>query len=102
MVPIAILYAIPEDAANEIAYLYKRNYPISWIEMGEEPDGHYTVPEDYAALYIQFAAALHKADPKLKLGGPVFTGQNEDIQTWPDANGNTSWTGRFQFSMEKL
>jgi len=25
----------------------------------------------------------------------VFTGQNEDIQTWPDSNGNRSWTGRF-------
>src|ERR1700719_2125323 len=31
MVPIAMLYSTPEDAANEIAYLYKRHYPISWI-----------------------------------------------------------------------
>jgi F5/8 type C domain len=95
MIPIAMLYSTPEDAASELAYLERRGYPISYVEMGEEPDGHYTVPEDYAALYVQFAAALHRADPKLKLGGPVFTGQNEDIQTWPDANGNSSWTARF-------
>jgi hypothetical protein len=95
MIPIAMLYSTPEDAAAELKYLGLRGYPVSYVEMGEEPDGHYTVPEDYAALYIQFAAALHKVDPKLKLGGPVFTGQNEDIQTWPDMNGNTSWTGRF-------
>ena len=63
--------------------------------MGEEPDGHYMVPEDYAALYIQFAAALHKVDSALKLGGPIFTGQNKDIETWADARGRTSWTGRF-------
>ena len=95
MIPIAMLYSTPEDAAAELKYLLLRGYRVSHVEMGEEPDGHYTVPEDYAALYIQFAAALHKVDPKLKLGGPVFTGQNEDIQTWPDANGNTSWTSRF-------
>jgi len=43
----------------------------------------------------QFAAALHKLDPKLKLGGPIFTGVNKDIESWPDAQGKTSWTRRF-------
>jgi hypothetical protein len=95
MIPIAMLYSTPEDAVAELKYLEARGYPISYVEMGEEPDGHYTVPEDYAELYLQFAAALHKLDPRLKLGGPIFTGQNEDIQTWADADGNVSWTNRF-------
>jgi hypothetical protein len=34
-------------------------------------------------------------DPKLKLGGPIFEGVNEDIHVWPDAQGRTSWMGRF-------
>jgi len=95
MVPIAMLYGTPEDSVAEIAYLEKRAYPISYVEMGEEPDGHYTLPEDYAALYIQWAVALHKFDPGLKLGGPIFTGENKDIESWPDAQGRTSWTRRF-------
>ena len=95
MIPIAMLYGTPEDSVAQISYIEKRGYPISYIEMGEEPDGHYTPPEDDAALYIQWATALHRLDPKLKLGGPVFTGQNTDIETWPDANGEASWTKRF-------
>jgi F5/8 type C domain len=95
MIPIAMIYSTPEDSAAEIAYIEKRGYPIAYVEMGEEPDGHYTPPEDYAALYIQWAAALHKVDPKLKLGGPIFTGVNQDIEVWPDAQGQTSWTKRF-------
>lgn len=95
MIPIAMVYANPDDAAAELAYLTKRGYPISYMEMGEEPDGEFMLPEDYAALYLQFATALHKVDPKLKLGGPVFTGVNEDIKVWPDAQGRTSWMGRF-------
>jgi hypothetical protein len=75
--------------------LLKRRYPISYVEMGEEPDGQYTLPEDYAALYLQWATAIHKVDPKLKLGGPAFQGVTEDIQVWPDAQGRTSWLGRF-------
>jgi hypothetical protein len=63
--------------------------------MGEEPDGQFMLPEDYAALYVQFADALHKVDPALNLGGPVFTGQNEDIIVWPDTQGRVSWTRRF-------
>jgi hypothetical protein len=95
MIPIAMIYNTPEDAAAEMTYLEKRGYPISYVEMGEEPDGHYTPPEDYAELYVQFAAALHRVDPNLKLGGPIFTGENKDIETWPDAEGRTSWTQRF-------
>ena len=95
MIPVTMLYGTPEDAAAQIAYIEKRGYPIGYIEMGEEPDGKHAMPEDYAALYLQWATALHKVDPKLKLGGPIFEGVNEDIRLWPDAQGRTSWMGRF-------
>ena len=95
MIPISLLYGTPEDAAAQMAYLKKRGYPISYVEMGEEPDGQYMLPEDYSALYLQFATAMHDVEPSLKLGGPVFEGVNEDIKVWPDAQGRTSWLGRF-------
>lgn len=94
-IPIAMLYGTPEDSVAQIAYIEKRGYPIAYIEMGEEPDGQYMVPEDYAALYLQWATALHRLDPKLKLGGPVFEGVTADILTWRDAKGQNSWFGRF-------
>ena len=95
MIPIAMIYSTPEDGAAELAYLKKRGYPVSYVEMGEEPDGAYMLPEDYAVLYVEFAAGLLKVDPQLKLGGPIFTGVNEDVRVWPDSAGKTSWLGRF-------
>ena len=95
MIPVAMLYDTPENAVAEIQYIEKRGYPISFVEMGEEPDGKHTLPEDYAALYLQWATALHKVDPKLKLGGPIFEGVNKDIEVWANAEGKTSWMGRF-------
>jgi hypothetical protein len=95
MIPVTMLYGTPEDSAAQIAYIEKRGYPISYVEMGEEPDGKHTMPEDYAALYLQWATALHRVDPKLKLGGPIFEGVDEDITLWPDAQGRISWMGRF-------
>ncbi len=90
-----MLYSTPEDAAAQMTYIKKRGYPVSYIEMGEEPDGQYMLPEDYATLYLQFATALHRVDPNFKLGGPVFEGVTDDIKVWPDARGRTSWLGRF-------
>jgi hypothetical protein len=95
MIPVTMLYGTPDDSAAQIAYLKKRGYPIAWIEMGEEPDGKHMLPEDYGALYLQWAKAIHKVDPALKLGGPVFEGINEDIKVWPDDQGRTSWMARF-------
>jgi hypothetical protein len=95
MLPVTMLYGTPDDAAAQIAYIEKRGYNLSYVEMGEEPDGKHAMPEDYGALYIQWATAIHKIDPKLKLGGPVFEGVNEDITVWPDAAGKISWMGRF-------
>ena len=95
LIPVTMLYGTPEDSAAQIAYIEKRGYPIAGIEMGEEPDGKHILPEDYAALYLQWASALHKVDPKLKLGGPIFEGVNKDITVWPDAQGRVSWMGRF-------
>ena len=95
MIPVTMLYGTPDDSAAQIAYIKKRGYPIGWIEMGEEPDGKHLLPEDYGAFYLQWATAIHKVDPSLKLGGPVFEGMNEDLKVWPDAQGKTSWLGRF-------
>jgi len=95
MIPVAMLYGTPEDSAAEISYVEKRGYPISYIEMGEEADGQYMLPEDYAALYVQWATALHRVDARLKLGGPVFEGVTEDIKAWRDGRGRDSWFGRF-------
>ena len=95
MVPVSMLYGTPDDAAAQIAYIKKRGYSLAYVEMGEEPDGKHATPEDYGALYIQFADAIHKLVPEAKLGGPIFEGVNEDITLWPDAQGRTSWMGRF-------
>ncbi|MGI8770467.1 MAG: discoidin domain-containing protein [Acidobacteriaceae bacterium] len=95
MMPIAMIYDTPDNAAAEIRYLEAHHYPISYVEMGEEADGQYMQPEDYGTLYLQYAAALRRVDPNLKLGGPSFEGVNQDIEVWPDAQGRSSWTGRF-------
>jgi hypothetical protein len=95
IIPVALLYSTPEDAAAQLTYIARRGYPVSYIEMGEEADGQYMQPEDYGSLYLQFATALHAVDPKLKLGGPSFQGVTEDIKAWPDKQGRTSWFGRF-------
>ena len=95
LVACAVIYDTPEDCANEVAYIHKRGYPVVGIEMGEECDGKHTMPEDYGALYCQWAEAVHKLTPDAKLGGPIFEGVDKDITLWADDEGRTSWMARF-------
>src|SRR2546430_16379091 len=70
LLPTGLLYDTPENAANEIRYLRAQGYKFDQVELSEEPDGQYVTPDDFGALYIQFAEAIHRVDPSLRLGGP--------------------------------
>src|SRR6266436_27784 len=70
LVPVGVLYDTPENAVAEIQYLLRRNYSLEGIEVGEEPDGQWASPEDYAALYAGVARRLAELKSPLKVGGP--------------------------------
>ena len=95
LVPAGVLYDTPENAAAEINYLLRRNYDLEGIELGEEPDGQWVSPEDYAALYAGVARRLDALNPRLKLGGPSLQNFEERLLAWADAAGNRSWMNRF-------
>jgi hypothetical protein len=93
MVSVGPMYDTPRNAAAEIRFLERRGYPIREVEIGEEPDGQNVSAEDFADLYLQFAAAVHAVDPDLRLGGPSL--QDAVTDTWLDDNPGHSWTRRF-------
>jgi hypothetical protein len=93
IVPVGVYYDTPENAAAEVRYIRRRGWPVHQIELGEEADGQFIAPEDYADLYLEFAGQLHAIDPTLSLGGPSMQGAM--TYTWPDPEGGPSWIGRF-------
>ena len=95
LVPVGVLYDTPENTAAEINYLLRRNYNLEGVELGEEPDGQWVSPEDYAALYAGVARRLSTLNPHLKLGGPSLQNFEEQLLTWADSSGNRSWMNRF-------
>ena len=95
LIPVGVLYDTPDNAAAEINYLLRRNYSLEGIELGEEPDGQWASPEDYAAVYTEVARRLISLGPRLKLGGPSLQNFEDELLTWADASGNRSWMNRF-------
>jgi F5/8 type C domain len=95
LVPAAVLYDTPDNAVAEIKYLIARNYSMAGVELGEEPDGQWSSPEDYAALYANLASRLHTLAPQVLLGGPSLQNFEDQLLTWPDDTGNRSWINRF-------
>jgi len=95
MIPVGLLFDTPENAAHELGYLRSQGYSLDRVELGEEPDGQYVTPEDYGALYLQWANALHAVDSKLKLGGPSFQEIEPDTTGRKYKFGNSTWMRRF-------
>jgi hypothetical protein len=95
LLPTGLLYDEPESAANEIRYLRARGYNFDRVELGEEPDGQYITPEDFGALYLEWADAIHRVDPKVKLGGPSFQEIIPADSTSRIRLGNSAWLARF-------
>lgn len=95
LTPVSILYGTPENAAAEVRYLEAHGPPLTRVEMGEEPEDQYISPEDYGALYVQWADALHGVDPRLQLGGPCFvTIAAERKRPGPDDLSQKEWLAR--------
>ena len=95
MVPVPIVYDTPENATAQMRYLKRRGYKLRAIEMGEEPDGQYILPEHFASLYGQFAKAIRKVDTRVPLGGPCFQTTETDVAAWPDEGHDKIWLTRF-------
>jgi F5/8 type C domain len=95
LVSVGVLYDTPDNAIAEIRYLLARKYSLQGIELGEEPDGQWVSPEDYAALYVAAARRLRSLSSQLKLGGPSLQNFDGHLLTWPDKSGNRFWMNRF-------
>jgi hypothetical protein len=95
LLPTGLIYDTPQNAANEIRYLRKRGYNFDKVELGEEPDGQYIAPEDFGALYLQWAEAIHRVDRDVKLGGPSFQEILPDDEERAVRLGNSAWMRRF-------
>jgi hypothetical protein len=93
MIPVGVWHDTPQDAAAEVRYIERRGWPVAQLELGEEPDGQFIRPEDYADLYLQAAQAIRAIDPSLKLGGPSMQGPLTG--PWPDTEEGDGWAGRF-------
>jgi hypothetical protein len=98
LVPVAVLFDTPANAAAELRWLRSRGYPVPRLELGEEPDGQRVSPEDFAALYLQFARALRAEDSTVTLGGPSWqTLLDDQLALWParEEVAHASWISRF-------
>ena len=102
LTPVGVLYDTPANAAALLRYVRRRNYRVPRLELGEEPDGQFVSPEDFAALYIQTADSLRAIDPGIELGGPSLQdGITKVMMSWKvGTTDQRSWFGHFRGALE--
>lgn len=72
LMPLALLYDTPGNMSALMQYIKEREYNVREFEMGEEPEGQLINPNDYAALYSEWADEVKKVDTAFRMGGPGF------------------------------
>jgi hypothetical protein len=97
LLPVGVLYDTPDNAAALLRYVRRRRYVVPRIELGEEPDGQFVTPDDFAALYAQISDSLRAVDPKIVLGGPSLQdGQTKVMMSWKEGTTDErSWVAHF-------
>ena len=89
LMAVPLLYDTPENAAAEVRYLKSHGFPVRNVELGEEPEEQFIMPEDYGALFLQWTSALRRANPDLITGGPSLVLLERGAEPDP------SWMKRF-------
>jgi hypothetical protein len=97
LTPVGVLYDTPANAAALLRYVRMRHYAVPRVELGEEPDGQFVSPLDFAALYAQVADSLRAVDPNVVLGGPSLQdARTKVMMAWKESDSDTlSWLARF-------
>ncbi|MDQ6675812.1 MAG: discoidin domain-containing protein [Acidobacteriota bacterium] len=88
LVPVAVLYGTPEDAAAEIAYLNARKYSFTDVELGEEPEEQFVTPQDFGSLSLKTIAAVRATGAHPRFGGPSLILLHANLET------DSSWMAR--------
>lgn len=97
LTPVGVLYDTPANAASLLRYVRRRGYAIPRLELGEEPDGQFVSPVDFAALYAQVADSLRAIDLNVTLGGPSLQDPRTKVMmAWKEGTTDErSWLARF-------
>jgi hypothetical protein len=97
LLPVGVYYDTPANAASLLRYVRKRHYAVPRVELGEEPDGQFIAPADFAALYAQAADSLRAVDPRVILGGPSLQdAQTKVMMAWKEGTTDRrSWLSHF-------
>lgn len=97
LLPVGVYYDTPANAASLLRYVRKRHYAVPRVELGEEPDGQFIAPADFAALYAQAADSLRSVDPRVVLGGPSLQdAQTKVMMAWKEGTTDErSWLSDF-------
>lgn len=70
LMAVPVLYDTPENTAALMAYLQAKHYPVTDVELGEEPEEQFVSPEDYAELSRTVMAAIRAKGMMPHFGGP--------------------------------